>query len=393
MNVGFVRGNYNQYNASTYEDDIFFAVDRKVIIVNGVDYGLDAEQAAILEDAVLKVEFTSPGTIKFTQKNGKVITVTIPVASTSTNGLMSKEKFDQVDSNTTRIETLEATAKKQRVTAADKSLTITETEEGTTAKVTLQSNQAVQLNATNGVGLVIDGTDKVLTQSASGLLANLTISKVTTGLEANVKEKYDLVGKNNTVLGSIPVYKDSSLKSAVRDGQAIKFTYILTNGTEEEVKVDLSDFILESEYADGLQVIEGVISVLKDATSESFLTVSNKGIKLSGVQNAIDSAVADLVSDLNVNKIGSDTTIVTSVTQTDGKISATTVAKNATNISSTAVTASATQVGIAGTNVQTNINNIATAIKTEETARIAGDASTLASAKTYTDQCLTWLVL
>jgi len=42
MNVSFIRGLYSKYDAKTYEDGIFFATDRKIIIVNGVEYGLDS---------------------------------------------------------------------------------------------------------------------------------------------------------------------------------------------------------------------------------------------------------------------------------------------------------------------------------------------------------------
>lgn len=389
MNVTFLRGLYKNYNATTHEDGIYFATDKKVILVNGVEYGLSTDQAAILETAVLSVTYTSPNIIKITHKNGNVDTITLTVASSTTNGLMPKEKFIQVDDNTDRIEALETTATKQHLTAADKSLIITESASGTTAKVNIKPNQAVVLDTTNGVGLSIASTDKVLTQSANGLVANVSIAKVTTGLAANVLEQYNIIGKNNTVLGSIPIYKDSTLKSVVRDGQSLVYTYILADGTEKVVTIDMSDFILESEYADGLQVIDGVISAKKDTASEAFLTISENGIKVSGIQNAINTAV----NNLDVATIGNANTIVTSVTETNGKISATTVTKNATNISSTAVTASSTAVGIAGTNVQTNINNIATAIKTEQTARTTGDANTLASAKSYTDTCLTWEVL
>lgn len=389
MNVAFVRGLYNKYNQDLHEDCIYFATDRKIIIVNGVEYGLDTVQAAILEDAVLSVSYVSPATLKFTHKNGIVTTIDLIVASASTNGLMSKEKFNQVDNNTSRIETLEATAVKQRVTAEDKSLVITESTTGTVAKVNIKPDQAVILDTTNGVGLKIASTDKVLTQSTNGLVANVSVSKKTTGLSANVKEQYDIIGKDNNVLGSIPIYKDAALISVERVNQSIKYTYSLADGTQQVVTIDLSDFIIETEYADGLQVIDGIISAKRDSSSESFLTISANGIKLSGVQNAINSAV----DSLDVAKIGGDDKIVTSVSETDGKISATVVDKTASNITSTAVTGSTTQVAIAGTNVQTNINNIATALKTEQTSRITNDANTLSSAKTYTDEQLTWIVI
>lgn len=62
----------------------------------------------------------------------------------------------------------------------------------------------------------------------------------------------------------------------------IKFT----NG--DQITVDVRELLDENEFADGLQVIDGVVSVLRDATSERWLTVSSDGVKVSGIQAEID---------------------------------------------------------------------------------------------------------
>ena len=54
-----------------------------------------------------------------------------------------------------------------------------------------------------------------------------------------------------------------------------------TNG--EIVEIDVKKLIDENEFADGLQVIDGIVSVKKDPTSESYLSVSINGIKISGI--------------------------------------------------------------------------------------------------------------
>lgn len=121
-----------------------------------------------------------------------------------------------------------------------------------------------------------------------------------TALGANVKEAYKLVqtvGEASTTAGEIiKVYKDSSLKEVKLEGQELVFTYILTNGEEDVVKVDVSNFLAESEFQNGLQVIDHVVSVKKDETSEAFLSVSGSGVKVSGVQDAINSAVSGLAN-------------------------------------------------------------------------------------------------
>ena len=121
-----------------------------------------------------------------------------------------------------------------------------------------------------------------------------TISAVTTGLGTNVKEAYALYDENGAQAGeTIKIYKDSSLKEVKLSGQSLMFTYILNDGTESTVGVDVSDFLAESEFKNGLTVSDnGEVSVLVDSTSESFLSVSENGVKVYGIQDAINAATS-----------------------------------------------------------------------------------------------------
>lgn len=119
------------------------------------------------------------------------------------------------------------------------------------------------------------------------------IKAITTGLSSNVKEAYGLFDEAGVQAGAvINIYKDSSLKEVKLSGQSLMFTYILNDGTESTVGVDVSDFLAESEFKNGLTVSDnGEVSVLVNSTSESFLSVSANGVKLSGVQDAINAGV------------------------------------------------------------------------------------------------------
>ena len=129
-------------------------------------------------------------------------------------------------------------------------------------------------------------------------------------LGTNVKEAYKLIDEDNVKAGSyIPVYKDSSLKSvelvsekpAVGEegqegyvpsatGQFLKFTYLTTEGKDNVVYLDVSLFLAETEFKNGLSVNgNGEVSVKVDAASDGFLTVGADGVKLTGVQSAIDA--------------------------------------------------------------------------------------------------------
>jgi hypothetical protein len=102
-----------------------------------------------------------------------------------------------------------------------------------------------------------------------------------------------LVDEDNTPVGdTIKIYKDSSLKEVKLNDQSLDFTYILADGSESTVSVDVSSFLAESEFKNGLEVnaLDHTVSVKVDAASENFLSVSESGVKLSGVQIAINSA-------------------------------------------------------------------------------------------------------
>lgn len=125
---------------------------------------------------------------------------------------------------------------------------------------------------------------------------------------ANVKEAYKLVDKSGATAGQvIKIYKDSSLKSVTlenvaveggQDTQNLVLTYILADGGESVVRLDVSSFVSEAEFKNGLQVINGEVSVKLAEGSEAFLSVDANGVKLSGVQNAIDTAVGAAKSEL-----------------------------------------------------------------------------------------------
>ncbi len=137
--------------------------------------------------------------------------------------------------------------------------------------------------------------------------ATYKIAKVTTGLSENVMEAYQLVqtvnGKDTNIDVQIPIYKDQTLKSVEltdtdgkKKGQYLKYTYTTANGEDSVVYVDVSRFLVESEFKNGLSVSEsGEVSVKIDATSEGFLTVGTGGVKLSGVTDAIDAAKTAII--------------------------------------------------------------------------------------------------
>lgn len=149
-------------------------------------------------------------------------------------------------------------------------------------------------------------------------LTDLQISAITPS-ETNVKEEYALVDHDGEIMGdTIKIYKDSALYQVYlghvddalisEDGPehttgtgntALCFIYILNSGKYNLTAIDIEEFLEESEFADGLQVDNHVVSVKIDEDSERFLTVSPDGVKLSGIQEELDKKVDKLIEGPN----------------------------------------------------------------------------------------------
>ena len=195
---------------------------------------------------------------------------------------------------------------------------VSETDGKIAAEVGDLVSTAVTRTATTGVtgqvdmtGTTVEGALVDLAKAVSETKKNAAtykITKVTTGLATNVKEAYQLVqtvnGQDTNIDVQIPIYKDQTLKSVEladtdgkKKGQYLKYTYITAEGKDSVVYVDVSKFLVESEFKNGLSVSEsGEVSVKIDSASEGFLTVSENGVKLSGVQNAVNVAKTEIIS-------------------------------------------------------------------------------------------------
>jgi hypothetical protein len=146
----------------------------------------------------------------------------------------------------------------------------------------------------------------------SGMVNNnkVSIVKVNTSLPSNVREAYELKNTLGEILGErINIYKDSSLKNVElvdyyqgRQGQFLKFTYILDDGTEKVEFVDVSMFLVEAEFKDGLVVTNsGEVKVKIDTSSDPYLTVSTNGVRLSGVTEISNKLNAEIERSRNAD--------------------------------------------------------------------------------------------
>lgn len=204
---------------------------------------------------------------------------------------------------------LENTIGSNAITNADGSITVTPANGSTTdVNVHIKSGEKV---------IKLDG-------NGGGIYTNLNLVKIVDDLPATVKESYEFRDSDGVKIGeSIDIPKDSHIVSITYDEstQKLVYTYIDVEGKNKTTEIDLSHLILETEFASGVTFSNGVAHGVVDPSSETFLTVGANGFKLAGVQNAINTAVNGLDSDVSGNSVH----VTVGVKEVDGKVAAVTV--------------------------------------------------------------------
>ena len=239
---------------------------------------------------------------------------------------------------------LENTVAKNTVSSNDKTITINTKGATTDLSVHVDGTTLVK-DATEGRKGTISSALKVIKVIPEGTAG--TDEVVDANLGTNIQEAYRLVyGNSTTAIGKqINIYKDSALKEVYLgtqsdtvnpstgevtkqqsgDPQSLNFVYHLTDNTYSITKVDVSKFLSESEFADGLQVANHVVSVKIDSSSEKdsqgtpayFLTVGSGGIKVSGIKAEIDRKIAALDVTTDAAVAGQ---YVAAIEETDGLV-------------------------------------------------------------------------
>lgn len=258
------------------------------------------------------------------------------------------------------------------VTQTDGKLTgVAEVKLAAVAKTGLASDVAKAVIPNDGTYATVEGenvseqiasiakTIKGITTTQSNAFKYITVKlsneEVTALKDSNVKEAYKVVAyigesyatatTKETVGEVIKIYKDATIKEIylgnsddkinattgeitkgeiVETKLSLNYAYIKADGTYAIASIPVGNFLRQSEFKNGLQVAEnGEVSVKVDADSEGFLSVSDKGVKVSGVQNAITTAIQDLHAD--ETGTSTDGKVSVRVVEAEGKISGVTV--------------------------------------------------------------------
>lgn len=197
----------------------------------------------------------------------------------------------------------------------------TTAENGLSDRITAEQNRAIAAEGTLTDNLNSEISDrkeaikaesdraKAAEQALEAKVGSTTIVKVTPN-DSSTAVSYQLQVNGEAKGVTIDIAKDQSIKdievldmnATLKDDGTIQagspvgstalcISYILADGTYKLAKLDYSRFLEETEFSNGLEVNNHKIYVKVDQLSESFLSVSSAGVKITGVQNAINTAV------------------------------------------------------------------------------------------------------
>lgn len=158
------------------------------------------------------------------------------------------------------------------------------------------TNRIEALEAKEESVLGVSTNDKILTLNSDKLI-NATVSMSYDTENKAIK----LYGKDNIELGSVdatPFIKDGMLNDVEYnpDNNTLVFTWNTDSGTKTD-EVILSDIIEPYIAGTGLELINNEFAIKTATDSEAFLTVNTEGIKVSGIQQAINEAKQAAIDD------------------------------------------------------------------------------------------------
>lgn len=281
------------------------------------------------------------------EEDGKVSAAATPVKDVKLTGYVKDTTktgdIAATDDIEDALSKLENKAAAITITNADGSINVTTGTSGTDINVNIKSTEKVIKKDGNG-----------------GLYTDLDLVKITSGLPTTIKERYQLLASDDSQIGAnIDIYKDSSISKiylgysddtvdedsgvitsgTTGEPQSLNYVYHKEDGKYEMVHVDVSKFLVESEFASGVTVdATGVVHGVVDSTSEKdgqetpvdFLTVGENGFKVSGIKNEIDRKINALDATVGDTTVATGNHVAVQVVEENGLITAVNV--NESNI-------------------------------------------------------------
>ena len=334
---------------------------------------------------------------------------------TSTDKAALKELIDA------KVSTTAYEAKVEQLIAADNALGKRITDELATEANTRKTEDdklSARITAIENAEIGVKSGEKIISLDSATHELSTTL-----GIELenrNGVEWLKLTGINGEKVAEMDatkLVKDGMISDVKLETEGGKKYLVITFNTDAgktaPIKLDVSELIDVYTAGDGLTLTDRKFSVNKDSTSEEFLVVSSSGIKITGVQTAIDTAqqAAQVYADEAVEKEktraeGIESRLDTRLTAAEGKIT-TLEGKPAAGITSDQISNWDKEVGAKeavaaeksraegaekaindkiGTSTDaTTASTVYGAINKEIADRKKGDEDAVASANHYTD--------
>lgn len=206
---------------------------------------------------------------------------------------------------------------------------------GVALNVSTDGKRAINVVIPDATVKSVKANDKVLKLEGTELSTELSLVYESQG-EGDAAKKYIVLkGINDVEIAKIDAsdfIADSFLNDVTLDANDnLQFTWAMADGTIKTDTVNIAKYIDTYTAGNGIDITDKKVSVKVDATSE-FLSVSEAGVKVSGVSDAIDSKVGNAIKALNSNggsaTVESGKHVAVQVTQSEGKITAVSVAES-----------------------------------------------------------------
>ena len=175
-----------------------------------------------------------------------------------------------------------------------------------------ETNRKLEQEITDRTSADSTINDSINTLIESNKLNVVDVEKVTSGLSQTIRESYKFKKADGTYIPqTVDIYKDSSLINVVfkknDNKKYLVFTYVLEDGTQKDIEVDVEELLIESEFSDGLSASPDGdvvrVKVKRDPSSDNYLSVSSDGVKISGIASAfgdINTSINSLRTDVGL---------------------------------------------------------------------------------------------
>lgn len=144
-------------------------------------------------------------------------------------------------------------------------------------------------------------------------IKNLALTEIDP-IDTNTYKSYQLKSDDNIFGTTINIPKDRFIKQVTLgydnatidestgiitigtglSKEYLLFSVALQSGSYELVSINLTNFLTEKDYSDGLEVVDNKLKVKVDPSSEQYLKVTNNGIKVEGINTKVSDTVEDI---------------------------------------------------------------------------------------------------